>query len=89
MGLKQILLLQVSMNLRVYINTITPPCTGCNMKSIFYKRNLKDKICNIKEFRENKICNVKEFRVKFNMMRMTLKPNLVFIWVMFLGGFSI
>ena len=24
-----------------------------------FKRNLKDKICNKKEFREDKICNIK------------------------------
>ena len=28
----------------------------------------------------------KEFRVKFNL---TLKPSLVFNWVMFLGGFDV
>ena len=28
----------------------------------------------------------KEFRVKFHVKRMTLKPNLVFNWVMFFYG---
>ena len=31
----------------------------------------------------------KEFRVKFNLLEMTLKPSLVFKWVMFLGVFSV
>ena len=41
---------------------------------------------SLKEFRENKICVVKEFRVKFNMKRMTLKPNLAFNWVFYSGA---
>ena len=31
----------------------------------------------------------KEFRVRFNLLEMILKQNLVFNWVMFLGGFSV
>ena len=38
----------------------------------------------MKKFRENRIYNIKKFGVKFNMKRMTLKPNLLFNWVMFL-----
>ena len=32
---------------------------------------------------------MKELRVNFNIKRMTLKPNLVFNSVMFLGGFGV
>ena len=33
--------------------------------------------------------NMKRFKVNVNMKRMTRKPNFLFNWVMFLGGFSV
>ena len=54
------------------------------------KGNLKDKICNIKKIREKKLYNVKEFReIKFDIKEWHWQPNLVFNWVMLLGGFSV
>ena len=47
-------------------------CFFGHQYSSSFKRNLKDKICNMKEF-----------RAKFDMKRITLKLNLVFNWVCF------
>ena len=44
----------------------------------------------LKKFKGNKICNIKKFwKIKFDMKRVTLKPNLIFNLVMFLGDFSV
>ena len=39
-----------------------------------------------KESRDNEIYNIKKFGVKFSKEGMTLKPSLVFNWVMFFFG---